>query len=234
MRLTYLGQSAVQIDGPDGTRLLVDPWIEDNPHCDRSVDSFVDVTAVLVTHAAFDHLGDAPEIARRNDAPLICDFATLTGLAERGFPEELLTGYVWGAVHEGEGWSAKVVEAHHQSFDQEAGLIGPALAYVVTVDGTSVYHMGDTSIFGDIELFGELYDPDVSLVPVGQAPGYFTELHPDEAALAAEWLGSEVVVPMHYVPGSDSPERFRAECERRGVTADSDVRLLAPGSSLEL
>lgn len=233
MQLTYFGQSAFQLEA-DETKLLIDPWIEGNPHCRREVDSFTDVTAVLVTHAAFDHLGDAAEIARQNDAPLLCDFATRTGLAERGFPEELLVGYVWGAVHEGDGWSVKVVEAHHQSFDQDTGLIGPALAYIVTLDGVSVYHMGDTSIFRDIELFGDLYEPEVSLIPVGQAPGYFTELHPDEAALAAEWLDSDLVVPMHYTPGSDSPENFREECDRRGVTAETEIEILDPEASIRI
>lgn len=234
MRLTYFGQSAFQLDGEDGTRLLIDPWIDENPHCDREVDSFTDVDGVLVTHAAFDHLGDAPRIARRNDAPLLCDYTTRVALLDRGFPEELLEGYIWGAVHDGDGWSAKVVEARHMSFDPGVGIIGPALAYIVTLDDTPVYHMGDTSIFGDIELFGDLYEPEVSLVPVGEAEGYFTELHPDEAALAAEWLDSDVTVPMHYPPGSDKPERFREHCLDRGVTEDTDVELLAPGFSLDV
>lgn len=233
MQLTYFGQSAFQLED-DGTRLLIDPWIEENPGCDRTTGSFTGVDAVLVTHAAFDHLGDAPAIARANDAPILCDYTTRVALLGRGFPEELLYGYIWGAEHDGDGWTAKVVEAHHMSYDEEANLIGPALAYVVTLGGTSVYHMGDTSIFGDIELFGELYEPAVSLVPVGEAPGYFTELHPDEAALAAEWLDSDVVVPMHYPPGSEKPEQFREHCRERGLDADTDIELLSPGSSLEL
>lgn len=234
MQLTYFGQSAFLLEGSDGTRLLIDPWIEANPHCDRDADSFTNITAVLVTHAAFDHLGDAPEIARRNDAPLVCDFVTRTVLADRGFPEELLAGYIWGAEHTADGWSAKVVEARHQSFDSEARMIGPALAYVISIDGVSVYHMGDTSIFSDIELFAELYEPDVSLIPVGEAPGYFTELHPDEAALAAEWLSSDVVVPMHYAPGSNNPERFRRHCGERGVLDTTEIVQMTAGSTLDL
>lgn len=234
MRLTYFGQSAFQLDGTDGTRILIDPWIEDNPGCDRSVESFTGVTAVLVTHAAFDHLGDAPAIARQNDAPLLCDYTTRIALLYRGFPEGLLHGYIWGAEHDGDGWSAKVVEAHHMSYDEDANLIGPALAYIVTIDDTSVYHMGDTSIFGDIELFADLYEPTVSLVPIGEAPGYFTELHPDEAALAAEWLDSDVVVPMHYPPGSDKPGQFQEHCRERGVDEETNVQLLSAGSTFQV
>jgi L-ascorbate metabolism protein UlaG (beta-lactamase superfamily) len=234
MRLTYFGQSAFQLDGPDGTRILIDPWIENNPGCDRLVESFTDVTAVLVTHAAFDHLGDAPAIARQNDAPLLCDYTTRTALQDRGFPKELLYGYIWGAEHGGDGWSTKVVEARHMSYDEDANLIGPALAYIVTIDDTSIYHMGDTSIFGDIELFADLYEPSVSLVPVGEAPGYFTELHPDEAALVAEWLNSDVTIPMHYPPGSDKPTKFREHCRERGVDEKTDIEILSAGSTLQV
>jgi len=234
MQITYFGQSAFQLDGSDGTQILVDPWIEDNPGCERSVESFTDVTAVLVTHAAFDHLGDAPAIARQNDAPLLCDYTTRTALLNSKFSEELLHGYIWGAEHDGDGWSAKIVEARHMSYDEETNLIGPALAYIVTVDDTPVYHMGDTSIFSDIELFADLYEPTISLVPVGEAPGYFTELHPDEAALAAEWLDSDIVIPMHYPPGSEKPERFREHCRERGVAEETDVQLLSPGSTLRV
>ena len=233
MRLTYFGQSAFQLSA-DGTTLLVDPWITDNPHTDATTDKFDDVDTILVTHGAFDHLGDAPEIARRNDAPIVCDYATHTALQKRGFPEELLEGYIYGAVHHGEGWEAKVVEAHHQSLFAEEGIIGPALAYVISLGDHRIYHMGDTSIFSDIELFGELYEPTVTLVPVGEAEGYFTELHPDEAALVASWLPSDHFVPMHYPPGSEKPARFEEHCEENGVTDEATVHGMAAGETIEL
>jgi L-ascorbate metabolism protein UlaG (beta-lactamase superfamily) len=232
VQLTYHGQSAFEIDH-GGTKILIDPWIDGNPHTEKSAEEFTDVSTVLVTHGAFDHLGDAPEIARRNGATLVCDFATHTVLADRGFPEDLLQGYVFGAEHDADGWSAKVVEAHHQSMYAEEGVIGPAIAYVVRIGDHRIYHMGDTSISRDIELFGELYDPTITLVPVGRTEGYFTELHPDEAALVAEWLPSDLFVPMHYVPGSDNPREFREHAADRGVTERSEVRLLDPGGSID-
>lgn len=233
MQLTYHGQSAFEIVADD-TRLLIDPWFAGNPHTETDPATFTDVSAVLVTHGAFDHLGDAPEIARRNDAPLVCDFATHTVLTDRGFPEDLLEGYVFGAVHEGADWSAKVLEAHHQSLFADEGVIGPALAYLIDIGGHRIYHMGDTSIFSDIELFGELYDPTITLVPVGETEGYFTELHPDEAALVAEWLPSNLFIPMHYAPGSENPQQFREHAEIRGVTDDAELRLLDPGAAIEV
>lgn len=233
MDLTYHGYATFELSDGKGTTLLVDPWIEDNPFCERPVDSFTDISDILVTHGAFDHLGDAPAIAEANDAEIHCDFATMIHLLDDGFPSDLVSGYIWGMEIEREEWSAKIVESHHLSMFWREGLIGPALAYVISVGGERVYHMGDTCIFGDIELYGELYDPTISLVPVGRVEPHLAELHPEEAALAADWLESETVVPMHYAPGSDNPERFEEFCEERGVEARSAIRVLEPGSTLQ-
>lgn len=233
MRITYYGQSAFRVSDGQGTSVLIDPWIGENPHTDHSPDEFTDVTAVLVTHGGFDHLGDAPDIASRNDAELICDPATGMVLDDRGFPEELLQTTISGAEHQRDGWKLKTVEARHVSAFADEGIAGPALGYIVEIGGETVYHLGDTSIFGDLELFGELYEPTVSLVPVGEAEGYFTELHPDEAALAAEWLGSDTVIPMHYPPGSDKPNRFKEHCLERGLE-ESTVHLATPGETVTI
>lgn len=233
MQLTYHGHSAFEIDR-GGTKILIDPWVAGNPHTERSPEEFTDVSTVMVTHGAFDHLGDAPEIAERNGATLVCDRATRTVLEDRGFPEELLEDYIFGAEHHADGWSAKVVEARHQSAPADGRVIGPALAYVLRIDGQRIYHMGDTSIFGDLELFGDLYDPTVALIPVGQAEGRLTELHPNEAALVAEWLPSDLFVPMHYAPGSDNPREFVEHAAERGVTERSEIRPLDSGTSIDL
>jgi len=231
MELTYVGHSAVQLEGSDGTRLLIDPWIEGNPHTDRTVDSFTDVDGVLVTHAAHDHLGDAPAIAEANDVTLVCDMATEMLLTERdGFDEDRVQPYIWGPVYEEANWSVKIVEAHHTSVAKEVNVIGQALAYIVYIDGERVYHMGDTSISRDFELFGDLYEPTIVLIPVGEAIDQYVELHPDEAALVTEWLDPDITVPIHYQPGAERPEQFREECEARGVT--SDLRLMEPGEVL--
>lgn len=232
MKLTYHGQSAFEIEY-NGTIILIDPWIDGNPHTNKLPDEFTNISAILVTHGAFDHLGDAPEIAERNDATVVCDFATHTVLSDRGFPEELLEGYIYGAVHDGGDWSVKVVEAQHQSAYPDEGIIGPALAYILNIGGERIYHMGDTSIFSDIKLFGELYDPTVTLIPVGMTEGYFTELHPDEAALAADWLQSDIFIPMHYTPDSSNPVEFETHAEERGVTEMSDIKQIDPGQSME-
>jgi L-ascorbate metabolism protein UlaG (beta-lactamase superfamily) len=234
MELTYHGYASFELTDNSGTTLLIDPWIDDNPHCNRSVESFNDVSAIFVTHGAFDHLGDAPQIAEANDAEIYCDFATMIHLINKEeFRNDLVNGYIWGMEISGDNWSTKVVEAHHLSMFWRDGLIGPALGFIISFDGERVYHMGDTSIFRDIELFGDLYDPTISLIPVGKVEGYLTELHPEEAALAADWLGSETTIPMHYTPDSDNPKQFEDLCQARGVTEETDVRRLEPGHSAD-
>lgn len=227
MDLTYLGHSAFQLTSSD-VNLLVDPWIEENPACDHTVADFGNVTAVLVTHGAHDHIGDAPEIARRTGADLFCDPATAIVLGDRGFPKESLRRHVWGMHVVEDEWSVRVLEAHHLSAWQEEGVIGPPNAYVVTLDDTVVYHMGDTAISRDFEVFGDLYEPDVTLIPVGGAPGNYPELYPDEAALAAEWIGSPVFVPMHYTDG-DRAVAFERACRDRDL--DAEIRIMEPGDT---
>lgn len=234
MELTYIGHSAVTLTSESGQTILIDPWIDENPHTNRSSDTFDTIDELLVTHAAHDHLGDAPEIAEANDAELVCDSATAMKLDAQGFPEHLLRQYIWGPeytppVSDG-SWSVRILEAHHQSAVPELELIGEALAYLVTIDGERVYHMGDTSISRDFELFGDLYDPTVLLVPVGEAIDQFVELHPDEAALVTEWLGPDVAIPIHYQPGSENPEKYVEHCDQRGL--DTDIRHMTPGQTL--
>lgn len=234
MELTYYGQSAFELSDGDVT-VVIDPWITESPHTETTVDAFDDVDAVLVTHGAFDHVGDAPEIARRNDAELFSDAATHTVLTQhRGFPEELADRLIWGIEIEREGWSFKVVDSRHHSAWTEYGLISGSLAYIVTIGDEVVYHMGDTAIFKTLELYGELYEPTTSLVPVGAAPGYHPELYPDEAALVAEWLDSDVVVPMHYAPGSERPDEFEEHCRARGVDERSEIARMEPDTTIEL
>lgn len=246
MELTYYGISAFKAVADDGTTLLMDPAIEENPYCDLTVDDFTDIDHILVTHGAFDHLGDAPDIAERNDAPIITDQATNTVLQKRGFPTDLVSGYVTGMELEFDSWSVRVVKAEHISLfhpgkgggHSEDIVIGPALGFFVSLDDHVIYHMGDTSIFGDIELFADLYEPTIGLVPIGEVNfDFLPELYPDEAAIVADWLDADVVVPTHYPVGSDRVDRvsdFKRHCEERGVSDRTDVRAMDPGETIAI
>lgn len=230
MDVTYIGHSAFSIETDAGSRILIDPWIDENPHTDARAEE-MDADQIFITHAAHDHLGDAPAIAERTGAEILCDSATAMKLEHEGFPEEQLQPYIWGPDYEKDDWSVRILEAHHQSSVPELNLIGEALAFLLRADGERVYHMGDTSITRDFELFGDLHDPTVLLVPVGEAIDQFVELHPDEAALVTEWIDPEVAVPIHYRPGSANPQAYADHCADRGL--DTDVRLLQPGETLD-
>ncbi len=229
MDLTYFGHSAFAIQDNE-TTLLIDPWLTDNPHTSVTPEEFDDVTAVLVTHGADDHLGDAPTIAKTHDAKLLCDAATAAVLTDRGIPPNLLEDHIWGPHIERDGWDVRIMQARHQSAFIEDGVIGPALAYMITIDRSTIYHMGDTAIFSTLELYGELYQPDITLIPVGGVASYYPELYPDEAALVAEWLNSELYVPMHYAVNSDRPAAFKQGCTEREI--NGEVRMMTPGETL--
>lgn len=238
MEVIYHGCAAFEFTDDDGNTILVDPWISDNPHAKKSVKEFTDVETIFVTHGASDHLGDAPQIAKQNDAPMLCDFATSMMLYGDDEPlNDLLHPYVWGMEAEGDNWTARVLEARHPSQFIPEKLIGTAQAYMIEFGGETIYHLGDTSIFRDIELFGQIHDPTICCVPVGEAtPKFSAELFPDEAALVAEWLapGAERIFPMHYPPGSDKPRRFVDLCEESGVTDTVKVSEVEPGTSIQI
>ncbi|MDX1746535.1 MAG: MBL fold metallo-hydrolase [Halobacteriales archaeon] len=160
-----------------------------------------------------------------------------------GVPEELLTSVIWGMEAEIGDLSVRILEARHASIREIDGELvsGVPLSFLFRNEDESVYHLGDTSIFRDLETYGDLHEPDVVLVGVGQAydapaqsAGPITrrisELTTEEAVLATRWLGAERAVPMHYV--NDERERFLdAMADADGV---AEPVPLAPGESLSV
>lgn len=230
--LTYRGLSAFSIEYGDRA-LLMDPWLEPD-WIEGRPDDFDHVDHVLVTHGAHDHLGSAYAVAERSGAQVITEPAVADHLVARGLPEEQLTSVVWGNRVD-EGWvEVQALETRHISYFESADgpVSGISLSFHLEVGDVSVYYLGDTAIFGDLKLFGNLYEPDVALVPVGHAPGAFAPLQPGEAALATEWLDVETVVPVHYTPGAPEPDTFADALGERDVAAT--VARLDPGERLEL
>lgn len=230
MEVTYYGHSSVHL-ATNNQGIVIDPWLSGNPDCPINVDDVRDVSTIFVTHGAYDHIGDAPTLATRHDAPIICDAATHIALLQQGFPEELLESYIWGMHVDRDGWSVRIVESHHQSAWYDEGVVGPAMGYILTLDDRVIYHMGDTSISRDYELFGDLYDPEICFIPIGGTAGSYPELYPNEAALVAEWLEPETIIPVHY-SDPNHPDAFKRHCEDRGVTAD--IIRMEPGESRTL
>lgn len=220
--LRFLGVAGYEIETPSA-RILIDPFLTGNPLAPCQPEDLADPELILVSHAAFDHLGDAAEIAIRTGAPVVCSADVRLLLLDRGVPERQIQATVWGVVVEVAGIEVRPVEAHHWSagtLSDGTPVSGVPLAFIVECEpGVRVYHYGDTSIF-DMRLIGELYRPTVGLIGCtvppelqnGASAGRILtgELTPSEAALAAEMLGVDVVVACHYLqPNGDVEELLR-------------------------
>jgi L-ascorbate metabolism protein UlaG (beta-lactamase superfamily) len=210
IELTYLGWSAFLFTSKAGTRLIIDPFLSGYPEhhlppSPISVDALGPVDIVAVTHAAGDHMGDTFKIMHKSDACLACGIDVLQHAHKAGFGDERVALMVSGTELRHKDLTIKAVGARHISWTIFDGhpMTGQPMCYFVKSDeGYTVFHGGDTSITYDLRLYGELYRPDIALLGVGGAiigGRPLVELDPSEAALAAEFLGVKVAIPMHYL-----------------------------------
>jgi L-ascorbate metabolism protein UlaG (beta-lactamase superfamily) len=220
-RLTYLGAAGYDIVGPTH-RILVDPFLTGNPLAPMSPDELETPDVILVSHAALDHFGDTPAIAKRTGAPVICDAAVRALLIDQGVSPDQISATTWGIVVEIGGILIRPVECHHWSngtLSDGRQVVGNPIAFIFeTEPGVRIYHYGDTCIF-DMRLIGELYKPTVGLLGctlprelAHMSPGPATfmtgEMDADEAARTAEMLGLELAVACHYLAPDDEVARF--------------------------
>ncbi len=188
MKITYHGHACFIAEG-DKYRVIFDPFLKDNPFA-KIKPSDVKVDAILVTHGHFDHVGDAVEISKHNKAVIIAPYELANYFQGKGaFTHPMHIGgahnFPFGAV--------KLTIAHHGS-TTETGPVGNPCGFILTMDGKAIYHAGDTGLFSDMKLIGELNAIDVALLPIGDN---FTMGVPD-AIKAVEFLRPKIAVPMHY------------------------------------
>ena len=220
-RLTYFGAAGYEIVGPTH-RILIDPFLSQNPRAPCSADDLEAPDVLLVSHAAFDHYGDSAAIAKRTGAPVVCDAAVRAMLIDEGVSPDQVSATTWGIVVEAAGLTIRPVECHHWSsgmLSDGTRVVGNPIAFLFeTEPGVRIYHYGDTCVF-DMRLIGELYAPTVGLlgctVPHELAhrvpgPGRFLsgEMDADEAARVAEMLGVKIAVACHYLEADAEVERF--------------------------
>ena len=224
-RLRFLGVAGYEISGPRG-RLVIDPYLTGNPAAPLRPGELPVPDLLLVTHGAFDHLGDTAGIALGTGAPVVCGGDVRALLLDRGVPSEQVRATVWGVAVEVAGLVVHPVESRHWSFSQLGDgtvLSGPPLGYVVeTEPGVVLYHTGDSALFGDMGLIGQLHRPTVGLLGCAQprallpglpGPGRVVsgEMTPRAAALAAGLLGVGLAVASHYLdPADPDVAEFRA------------------------
>lgn len=208
-RFRFLGFAAFYITASDGTRILIDPYLDDSAASPVKSDGFDRVDLILVSHAAFDHLGDTAKIAIRHGCPVICGGDSKLLLMEQGVPSGQLIETVWGLTVKAAGIRVRpVVSMHRSGTKLKDGRLAVAipLGFVVTLpDGAKFYNASDTALFGDMKIIGELEKPEVGLMNVtiencfDFLPEFLTgEMTPYEAALASQWLGLKYAIACHY------------------------------------
>ena len=224
MDLRYLGHAAIQLTDGD-TTVLVDPFLTGNPKAAVTADE-VEATAILLTHGHVDHLGDTVAIAKRTGATVQAITEIAREIGEEGIEvfDTNLGGkhdYAWG--------SARLVPAWHTSTTPSGTVSAPG-GLVIELGGKRVYHVGDTALFSDLQLVKRYGRINVALVPIG---GHYT-MDRFDAVTAAEWIGADLVVPVHYdtfPPIETDAAAFKQDVEHAGF---AQVTLLAPGESVSL
>lgn len=244
-RLTYHGAASFEIVGPTH-RVLIDPFLSQNPRAPCAPDDLESPDVILVSHAAFDHYGDTASIAKRTGAPVVCDAAVRAMLIDDGVPPEQVSATTWGIVVEAAGLPIRPVECHHWSsgtLSDGRQVVGNPIAFIVeTEPGVRIYHYGDTCIF-DMRLIGELYRPTVGLLGCtlprelshhipGPATFLTGEMDADEAARTAEMLGLEIAVACHYLAKDAEVDRFLELVPNYDTTGSRQAVAPAVGQTL--
>jgi len=221
---TWYGHACVEVTTPGGRTILIDPWFG-NPLSTKSADAVDRCDLLLVTHGHSDHMGEAVAIASRLRPAWPCIHELSLWLA-RQLPggADQVTGMNKGGTVEAAGLRVTMTGADHSAGDWNADgsvplYLGEPAGFVVELEnGFRFYHAGDTAVTSDMRLIGELYRPDLAILPIG---GHYT-MGPREAALAVELLGVKDVMPIHYGTFpvfTGRPDQLRAELAARGLGA---------------
>jgi len=228
MELRWFGHSAFEIISEEETRILIDPFISNNPTCNIPVEE-LKADLIFVTHGHADHLGDAMEIADRNKALLVGTHELSVFFSKQGLESE---GMNIGGSLRFDDIKVTMVDAKHSpdiDFTEEIIPGGSACGFIFQLeDGRRIYHAGDTGLFTDMKtVIGEIYKPNIALLPIGDR---YT-MGPEDAIIAAKWISPQKVIPMHYNTFpviEQDPTIFKETLEKE---TSIEVIILGPGET---
>ncbi|MEQ1659660.1 MAG: metal-dependent hydrolase, partial [Hylemonella sp.] len=208
----WLGQASVRITTPGGKVIVVDPWLRTNPKTPanfKNLEALGKVDLVLVTHGHFDHVADAPDLAKMHKIPMYGPAGLNQTLSTLGvLPAELSPRFGKGGTIMPFGPNGVKITATHAEHSSEYAWKNPAttkdevhvggepVGFIIEMEnGFKIYHMGDTGLFGDMKFIGEYYKPDLLLIPIG---GHFVMSPADAAYAVKNYLKPKYALPIHY------------------------------------
>lgn len=185
MQITYLGHSAFEIE-TNGKKILIDPFLIKSPNYNP-----IGISNIFVTHGHGDHLGNAIEISKQTGAEITAVFELANYCSAKG---ALSNGINLGGWVDFDWGRAIAVPAFHSSSTPEGNYAGCPCGFIFAIEGKAIYHAGDTCLNSEMKIIGDLYQPQISILPVG---GHYT-MDIEQAVIASEWLKSSEIIPMHY------------------------------------
>ena len=233
IKIKYIGHSTFLITTQSGKKIIIDPWLNDNPSSSEDVGSIGEINYILITHGHFDHVGDTLDIIKNNpNSTTIANFEIGQWLEKKGGVN--ISPMSHGGTQYFEDFKVSMVNAVHGSGISDANsenLVYGGIASGLILkfnDDFSIYHAGDTSIFGDMSLISDIYNPDLCMIPIGD---HFT-MGVEEAVYATKLIKARTYIPIHYGTFPvliGDPDDFKERVESHG---NSKVIIMNPGDEI--
>ncbi|HKI90829.1 MAG TPA: metal-dependent hydrolase [Gaiellaceae bacterium] len=224
--LTWLGHSCFRLDTPGGKRIYVDPFLHGNPTCPEAEQEPERVDIVALTHGHVDHVGDTVALAQKHGCTVVAQVELAGWIGSQGVDGSQLRDPNKGGTVAVDNVKFTLTNAFHSSSAPDGSYAGQPCGIVVEVEnGTKLYFAGDTCVFGDMQLIGRIYAPDIAVLPIGD---HYT-MGPREAAVALELLGVKHCVPCHW---GTFPPLVGRPAQLAELAPDVRVEQIEPGGSV--